>query len=70
MSVPEPERSRSRRLTSSRRVRDRPFTWIATFEKHTVPPTLLILVAMAIAASTTLPVDWNYAGMGAEGIAR
>jgi hypothetical protein len=35
--------------------RDRPFIWIATFEKHTVPPTLLIRVAMATAAFTTLP---------------
>jgi NCS1 family nucleobase:cation symporter-1 len=48
----------------------RGFTWIAAFEKYTVPLTLLVLVAMTIAAFATLPVDWSYAGTGLEGVAR
>lgn len=35
---------------------------IATFERWTVPPTLLILLAMSIAAWGFLGVDWSYAG--------
>jgi nucleobase:cation symporter-1, NCS1 family len=48
----------------------RGFTWIATFEKYTVPPTLLVLLAMTVVAFTTLPIDWNYPGTGLEGVAR
>jgi nucleobase:cation symporter-1, NCS1 family len=48
----------------------RGFTWIATFEKYTVPPTLLVLAAMTIAAFTRLPVDWHHAGTAQPSIAR
>jgi nucleobase:cation symporter-1, NCS1 family len=44
------------------------FYAIRTFEKWTVPPTLLILVAMSIAAWTGGDINWNFAGeaQGAE----
>ena len=44
------------------------FYAIRTFEKWTVPPTLVILVAMSIVAWTSGGVDWNFAGeaQGAE----
>ncbi len=44
------------------------FYAIRTFEKWTVPPTLLILVAMSIVAWTGGDVNWSYAGeaQGAE----
>lgn len=35
---------------------------ISTFEKWTVPPTVVILVAMTIAAWGFMGIDWNYAG--------
>ncbi|MEV7661970.1 cytosine permease [Paenarthrobacter sp. NPDC089316] len=35
---------------------------IAKFERITMPPTLLVLVAMSIVAWTQLPIDWSYAG--------
>lgn len=35
---------------------------IAKFERITMPPTLLVLVAMSIIAWTQLPIDWSYAG--------
>lgn len=35
---------------------------IAKFERWTMPPTVVVLVAMTVVAWTTLPVDWTYAG--------
>jgi len=35
---------------------------IAAFEKWTVPPTVLVLVAMSIVAWTQFDIDWAYAG--------
>lgn len=35
---------------------------IAKFERVTMPPTLLVLIAMSIIAWTQLPIDWSYAG--------
>ncbi len=35
---------------------------IAAFERWTVPPTILVLVAMSIAAWFFLDIDWGYAG--------
>ena len=35
---------------------------IAAFEKWTVPPTILVLVAMSIVAWTQFHIDWSYAG--------
>lgn len=35
---------------------------IAAFEKWTVPPTILVLVAMSIVAWTQFDIDWSYAG--------
>ncbi len=35
-----------------------------------MPPTLLVLLAMTFVAFTTLPIDWNHAGTGLEGVAR
>jgi len=35
---------------------------IAAFEKWTVPPTVLVLVAMSIVAWTQFNIDWSYAG--------
>jgi purine-cytosine permease-like protein len=45
------------------------FYAIRTFEKWTVPPTLLVLVAMSIVAWTSGDINWGYAGE-AEGAAR
>ncbi|RRO16965.1 cytosine permease [Saccharopolyspora rhizosphaerae] len=35
---------------------------IAGFEKWTVPPTIVVLVAMSVVAWTKLDIDWSYAG--------
>ncbi|GAB3348476.1 MULTISPECIES: purine-cytosine permease family protein [Amycolatopsis] len=35
---------------------------IAAFERWTVPPTLLVLIAMSVVAWTHLHVNWSYAG--------
>ncbi|MDI2030239.1 cytosine permease [Saccharopolyspora sp. TS4A08] len=35
---------------------------IAGFEKWTVPPTVVVLVAMSVVAWTKLDIDWSYAG--------
>ncbi|WP_138415643.1 purine-cytosine permease family protein [Sinomonas gamaensis] len=35
---------------------------IAKFERITMPPTLLVLVAMSVIAWTQLPIDWGYQG--------
>ncbi len=35
---------------------------IATFERWTVPPTLLVLIAMSVVAWFKLDIDWGYAG--------
>lgn len=40
----------------------RGYSAIAKFERITMPPTLLVLVAMSVIAWTKLPVDWSYAG--------
>ena len=45
------------------------FYAIRTFEKWTVPLTLIVLVAMSIVAWTKGDIDWNFAGT-AEGTAR
>ncbi|MBX6764881.1 MAG: cytosine permease [Rubrobacteraceae bacterium] len=45
------------------------FYAIRTFEKWTVPVTLLILVAMSVVAWTSGSIDWNFAGK-AQGAAR
>lgn len=36
---------------------------ITAFERWTVPPTLLVLIAMSIVAWTHLHIDWSYAGV-------
>lgn len=41
---------------------------ISTFEKWTVPPTVLILLVMTIAAWGFMGVDWNYASTFSGGI--
>ncbi|MFZ0376761.1 MAG: cytosine permease [Solirubrobacteraceae bacterium] len=45
------------------------FNAIRTFEKWTVPPTLLVLAGMSIVAWTTGHIDWGFAGH-AHGVAR
>jgi lipopolysaccharide/colanic/teichoic acid biosynthesis glycosyltransferase len=35
---------------------------IATFERWTVPPTIVVLIAMSVVAWTQLDIDWGYAG--------
>lgn len=40
----------------------RGYSAIAKFERITMPPTLLVLVAMSVIAWTKLPIDWSYAG--------
>lgn len=35
---------------------------ISTFERWTVPPTLLVLLAMSVVAWGTMHIDWGYAG--------
>ncbi len=39
---------------------------IAGFERWTVPPTIVVLVAMSIVAWTRLDIDWSYAGPPGE----
>ncbi len=43
------------------------FKAIATFEKYTVPVTLVVLFAMTVVAWTRLDIDWGYAGTGLAG---
>ncbi len=43
------------------------FRAIASFEKWTVPVTLVVLAVMTVVAWTQVPVDWGYAGAGLEG---
>ena len=43
------------------------FRAIATFEKYTVPVTLVVLAAMTVVAWTRIDVDWGYAGSGLRG---
>ncbi|EWT07217.1 thiamine permease [Intrasporangium chromatireducens Q5-1] len=40
----------------------RGYSAIAKFERITMPPTLLVLVAMSVIAWTKLPIDWGYVG--------
>ncbi|CAA9389486.1 MAG: Cytosine/purine/uracil/thiamine/allantoin permease family protein [uncultured Nocardioides sp.] len=46
------------------------FRAIASFEKYTVPVTLVVLLGMTIVAWTRIDIDWSYAGSGLEGTAR
>ncbi len=46
------------------------FRAIASFEKYTVPVTLVVLAAMTVVAWTQVDIDWGYAGTGLEGTAR
>lgn len=46
------------------------FRAIATFEKYTVPVTLVVLAAMTVVAWTNVDVDWGYAGSGLTGTDR
>ena len=46
------------------------FKAIATFEKYTVPVTLVVLAAMTVVAWTQLDIDWSYAGTGLAGTER
>lgn len=46
------------------------FRAIATFEKYTVPVTLVVLAAMTVVAWTQLNIDWSYAGDGLQGAKR
>ena len=39
---------------------------IATFERWTVPPTIVVLIAMSVVAWTQLDIDWGYAGPTGE----
>jgi NCS1 family nucleobase:cation symporter-1 len=43
------------------------FRAIATFEKWTVPVTLVVLLVMTIVAWTQIDIDWGYAGAGLTG---
>lgn len=43
---------------------------ITTFEKWTVPVTVVVLVVMTVVAWTQLGVDWSYAGAGLTGTER
>jgi nucleobase:cation symporter-1, NCS1 family len=43
------------------------FRAIASFEKYTVPVTLLVLLVMTVVAWTQTDVDWSYAGSGLTG---
>ncbi len=43
------------------------FRAIATFERWTVPVTLVVLAVMTVVAWTQVDVDWGYAGAGLEG---
>lgn len=46
------------------------FTWIAAFEKYTVPLTLIVLALMSIIAWTKLDVHWDAPGAHLHGAAR
>jgi purine-cytosine permease-like protein len=46
------------------------FRAIATFEKWTVPVTLVVLAVMTVVAWTQTDVDWGYAGTGLQGTER
>ena len=46
------------------------FRAIATFEKYTVPVTLVVLAFMTVVAWTQVDIDWGYAGAGLEGTER
>ena len=46
------------------------FRAIATFEKYTVPVTLVVLAFMTVVAWTKVDVDWGYAGAGLAGTER
>ncbi len=46
------------------------FRAIATFEKYTVPVTLVVLAFMTVVAWTKVDVDWSYAGSGLAGTER
>ena len=46
------------------------FRAIATFEKYTVPLTLVVLALMTLVALTTIDIDWGYGGEGLTGTAR
>ncbi|MGZ4616957.1 MAG: purine-cytosine permease family protein [Actinomycetes bacterium] len=43
------------------------FRAIATFEKYTVPVTLVVLAVMTVVAWTRIDIDWGYAGTGLKG---
>ena len=43
---------------------------IATFERWTVPPTIVVLIAMSVVAWTQLDIDWGYAGPAGAGADR
>lgn len=43
------------------------FRVISAFERWTVPPTLLVLVAMSVAAWGFMDIDWSYPGAGLSG---
>jgi NCS1 family nucleobase:cation symporter-1 len=46
------------------------FRAIATFEKYTVPVTLVVLAVMTVVAWTKVDIDWGYAGAGLTGTDR
>jgi NCS1 nucleoside transporter family len=46
------------------------FRAIATFEKYTVPVTLVVLLFMTVVAWTKVNVDWGYQGAGLQGTER
>lgn len=46
------------------------FRAIATFEKYTVPVTLVVLAAMTVVAWTRIDVNWGYSGTGLAGTER
>jgi NCS1 nucleoside transporter family len=46
------------------------FRAIASFEKYTVPVTLVVLLVMTVVAWTKTDVDWSYAGQGLTGADR
>jgi NCS1 family nucleobase:cation symporter-1 len=46
------------------------FRAIATFEKWTVPVTLVVLLVMTIVAWTQIDIDWGFAGAGLHGADR
>lgn len=43
------------------------FRAIASFEKWTVPVTLVVLAVMTVVAWTQIDIDWGYAGAGLQG---